>query len=106
VGFAMVILFVLILGLLVLGPKRLRTMLAHVARARAELENATRGLKSQLAAELEAAPDADKADCSHVLVGDCDLCSTFQSVPEPRKAAEDSLIRIRSTTKLSKARAG
>jgi Sec-independent protein translocase protein TatA len=74
VGFGMEILFVLMLGLLVLGPKQLHTLLAHAAQAKAELENATRGLKSQLAAELDAAPGARTADCSHVLVGDCDLC--------------------------------
>ena len=51
----MEILFVLILGLLILGPKQMHTILAHMARAKAELENATRGLKSQLAAEIEAA---------------------------------------------------
>ena len=72
-GFGMEILFVLMLGLLVLGPKRLHTLLARVARAKAELENATRGLKSQLAAELDAAPGTGKTDCSHVLIGDCDL---------------------------------
>jgi Sec-independent protein translocase protein TatA len=91
-GFGTEILFVLILGLLLLGPKRMHTMLAHVARAKAELENATRGLKSQLAAELEAAPTAGKTDCSHVLIGDCDLCSTFRSVPESHEPAEDVLI--------------
>lgn len=53
-GFGMEILFVLVLGLLVLGPKRLHTILGHVAQAKAELENAARGLKSQLAAELDA----------------------------------------------------
>ena len=92
-GFGMEILFVLMLGLLVLGPKRLQTMLVYVARAKAELENATRGLKSQLAAELDAAPGAGNTDCSHVLVGDCDLCSTFKSVPESREPAEDMLMR-------------
>ena len=85
-------LFVLMLGLLILGPKRLPAMLAHVARVKAELENATRGLKSQLAAELDAAPGAGKTDCSH-LVGDCDLCSTFKSVPESPVPAEDVLMR-------------
>ena len=35
-------------------------MLAHVARANAELENATRGLKAQLGPELDAAPEARK----------------------------------------------
>jgi Sec-independent protein translocase protein TatA len=89
VGFGMEILFVLMLGLLILGPKRLPTMLAHVARAKAELENATRGLKSQLAAELDAAPRGGKNDCSHVLLGDCELCSTFTSVPEFSEPAED-----------------
>jgi Sec-independent protein translocase protein TatA len=89
VGLGIEILFVLILGLLVLGPKRLHTMLAHVARAKAELENATRGLKSQLAAELDAARGAGKTDCSHVLLGDCDLCSTFKSVPECREPEND-----------------
>ena len=37
-GFGMEILFVLMLGLLILGPKRLHTMLAHVARAKAEAQ--------------------------------------------------------------------
>jgi Sec-independent protein translocase protein TatA len=88
VGFGMEILFVLMLGLLILGPKRLHTMLAHVARAKAELENATRGLKSQLDAELDAARGPGQADCSHVLVGDCELCSTFESVPEFSEPAQ------------------
>jgi Sec-independent protein translocase protein TatA len=72
----MEILFVLMLGLLLLGPKRLHTMLAHVARAKAELENATRGLKSQLAAELDADPRAGKTDCSLASVEDGELSPT------------------------------
>ena len=52
-GFGMEILFVLMLGLLILGPKRLHTMLAQVARAKAQFEEASRGFKSQLAAELD-----------------------------------------------------
>ena len=92
-GFGTEILFVLVLGLLILGPKRLHTMLAHVARAKAELENATRGLKSQLAAELDVAPGAGKSDCSHVLLGECELCSTFEPVPESREPAEGALMR-------------
>jgi Sec-independent protein translocase protein TatA len=55
VGFGTEILFMLVLGLLVLGPRRLYAMLGHMARAKAELENATRGIKSQLAAQLDAA---------------------------------------------------
>ncbi|MBZ5615729.1 MAG: hypothetical protein LAO23_17120 [Acidobacteriia bacterium] len=53
----MEILFVLVLGLLVLGPKRLHTLLGHVARAKAQFERARRGFKSRLAADLDA-PDA------------------------------------------------
>jgi Sec-independent protein translocase protein TatA len=89
----MEILFVLFIGLLVLGPTRLHTILGHVARAKAELENAARGLKSQLAAELDAAHGADTTDCCHVLVGDCDLCSTFKSGPESPALAEEGLTR-------------
>ncbi len=88
-GFGMEILFVLMLGLLILGPKRLHTMLARAARAEAELENATRGLRSQLAAELDAARGPGQTGCSHVLFGDCESCSTFESAPEfsePAKA--------------------
>ena len=69
-GFGTEILFLLMLGLLVLGPKRLHTMLTHVARAKAEFEDASRGLKSQLAAELDAAPRNCKTDCSPESVGD------------------------------------
>jgi Sec-independent protein translocase protein TatA len=89
----MEILFVLFIGLLVLGPKRLHTILGHVARAKADLENAARGLKSQLAAELDAAQSVNTTDCSHVLVGDCDLCTTFKSRAESRELAEDVLMR-------------
>jgi Sec-independent protein translocase protein TatA len=92
VGFGMEILFALMLGLVILGPKRLHTMLAHVARAKAELENAARGLKSQLAAELDATHEAGTTDCSHVLVGDCDRCSTFRSEPESMEPVEDTLV--------------
>jgi Sec-independent protein translocase protein TatA len=88
----MEILFVLFIGLLVLGPKRLHTILGRVAKAKAEFENAARGLKSQLAAELDAVSGAGQ-DCSHVLIGDCDLCSTFKSVPESREPAEGVLIQ-------------
>jgi Sec-independent protein translocase protein TatA len=55
VGFGAEILFVLLLGLLVLGPKRLHAMLGDVARAKAKFEEASRGFKSQLTAELKAA---------------------------------------------------
>jgi Sec-independent protein translocase protein TatA len=51
-GFGAEILFILLLGLLVLGPKRLHMVLADVARAKARFEEASRGFKSQLTAEL------------------------------------------------------
>ncbi|MGA2694760.1 MAG: hypothetical protein ABSE92_01790 [Terriglobales bacterium] len=52
-GFGTEILFIVMLGLLVLGPKQLYSMLGRAARTRAELENAVRGIKAQLAAELK-----------------------------------------------------
>lgn len=54
-GFGAEVLFILLLGLLALGPKRLQSVLADVARAKARFEEASRGFKSQLKAELEAA---------------------------------------------------
>jgi len=92
VGFGMEMLFVLMLGLLILGPKRLHTILVHVARTKAELQNATRGLRSQLTAELDAVRGPGKTGCSHVLVGDCELCSTFEPVPEFSEPAQDTVI--------------
>ncbi len=69
-GFGTEILFMLMLGLLVLGPKRLHTMLGHVARAKSQFEDASRGFKSQLAAELDATHQEGETDASHELVGD------------------------------------
>jgi Sec-independent protein translocase protein TatA len=70
VGFGTEILFMLMLALLVLGPKRLHAMLGHVARTKAELEKATRGVKSQLTAELDAAHHEGETTTSHELVAD------------------------------------
>ena len=64
------ILFVLMLGLLLLGPKQLHTLLGHVARAKAQFAQASRGFKAQLAEELDAAQDGKPRDSSHELVGD------------------------------------
>jgi Sec-independent protein translocase protein TatA len=58
------------LGLLVLGPKQLHALLGHVARAKAQFEEASRGFKSQLAAELDAADQEGETDASHELAGD------------------------------------
>jgi Sec-independent protein translocase protein TatA len=70
VGLGTEILFVLMLGLLVLGPKQLHALLKHVARAKAQFEEASRGLNSQLAAELDATHQERETDTSHELVGD------------------------------------
>ena len=56
------ILFVLMLGLLLLGPKQLHTLLGHVAQAKAQFEKVSRGFKSQLTAELDAAHQDGKTD--------------------------------------------
>ena len=56
-GFGTEILLILLLGLLVLGPKQMHALLGHVARAKAQFEAASRGFKSQLAAELDGAPE-------------------------------------------------
>ena len=55
-------LFMIILGLLMLGPKRLHTVLQHLAQMRADFEKASRGVKSQLASELEGFPQNLKSE--------------------------------------------
>ena len=52
-GLGTEILFVLMLGLLVLGPKQPHTLLGRVARAKAQFEEASRSFKSQLEAEFD-----------------------------------------------------
>jgi Sec-independent protein translocase protein TatA len=69
-GLGTEILFILMLGLLLLGPKQMHTLLGHVARAKAQFEEARRGIKSQLEAELDATRQERKADTSHELAGD------------------------------------
>ena len=69
-GLGTEILFILVLGLLVLGPKQMHTLLGHVARAKSEFEEASRGFKSQLAAELDATHHEGETDASRELVGD------------------------------------
>jgi len=48
---------------------RPHAMRGHVARAKAELENATRGIKSYLTAQLDAAPRESQMHCSYESVG-------------------------------------
>ena len=68
-GLATEIVFILALGLLLLGPKRLPEILAHVARAKARFENATRRFKSQLEAELEAEHGNSQTDSPQETAG-------------------------------------
>ncbi len=44
-GLGTEILFILMLGLLLLGPKQLHALLGHVARAKAQFEEASRGFE-------------------------------------------------------------
>ena len=44
------------------GPKRMPTMLGHVARAKAELHKASRAIKSQLPGEIKGALQAGRND--------------------------------------------
>jgi Sec-independent protein translocase protein TatA len=69
VGLGTEILLLLMLALVVLGPKQLHAMLGHAARAKTKFENATRGIRSQLTAELEAGDREGKADSSDELAG-------------------------------------
>jgi Sec-independent protein translocase protein TatA len=70
VGLGTEILFILVLGFLVLGPKQMQSLLGHVARAKAHLEEASRGLKSQLTTELDATHVNGETDASHESAGD------------------------------------
>ena len=69
-GFGTELLFLIMLGLVVLGPKHLHALLGHVARAKAQFEQASRGFKHQLAAELDAARQNGQTGRSHESVGD------------------------------------
>jgi Sec-independent protein translocase protein TatA len=69
VGLSTEILFILMLGLLVLGPKQMHTLLGHVARAKAQFEEASRGFKSQFAADLDVRRQEGETDASHELAG-------------------------------------
>jgi Sec-independent protein translocase protein TatA len=42
------------LGFVILGPERMHTMIGHLFRAKAELDKASRSMKSRLTAELHA----------------------------------------------------
>ena len=71
-GFGTELLFIVALGLVVLGPKRLHTVLAHVARAKAEFDKTSRGIKLELAAQLEGAPQGPKYEDELLLPREAD----------------------------------
>jgi Sec-independent protein translocase protein TatA len=62
VGFSTELLFLVMLGLVVLGPKRLHALLGHVARAKAEFEKASRSIQSQPRSQPEVAPHDQEYD--------------------------------------------
>jgi Sec-independent protein translocase protein TatA len=66
VAFGTEIVVMLVLGLLLLGPKRLPTILRHVARAKAQFETATHSFKSQLEGKLQSQHRNEKSDPSQV----------------------------------------
>ena len=68
-GIGTEVLFILVLALLLMGPKRLPAILAQVARVKAQFENATRSFKSQLEAELEAGQRNGQTDSPQETVG-------------------------------------
>ena len=68
-GFGTEILFILVLGFLLLGPKRLPTILGQLARAKDQFEKASRGLRSQLEAELEVEHRNGQTDSPQETVG-------------------------------------
>jgi Sec-independent protein translocase protein TatA len=58
-GLGTEILFLLMLGLVFLGPKQMHSLLRRVAKAKAQFDHATRTLKAQMAAELEQPPNPE-----------------------------------------------
>jgi Sec-independent protein translocase protein TatA len=63
------ILFIIVLGVLLLGPKRLPAILGSMARAKAQLEEATQSFKSQLERELKSQIPGEKTESSQEPVG-------------------------------------
>jgi sec-independent protein translocase protein TatA len=68
-GLSSEILFILVLALLVLGPKKVQTLLGGLARAKAEFEEMSRGFRSQLSSELDAREQARETGTPQELTG-------------------------------------
>jgi|HubBroStandDraft_6_1064221.scaffolds.fasta_scaffold390980_2 Sec-independent protein translocase protein TatA len=56
-GFGTEILMLVVVGFLVLGPKRMQEVVRAIASLKTKLEQTTREIKSQLAGELEGETD-------------------------------------------------
>lgn len=69
-GFGGEVLFMVALGLVLLGPKQLHVMLKHAARVRAEFQEASRNIKSQLTSELEGSNPEHENDSSNEMAED------------------------------------
>ena len=63
------ILFIIVLGVLLLDPKRLPAILGSVARAKAQFEEATQSFKSQLERELKSQIPGEYTESSQEPVG-------------------------------------
>lgn len=66
-GFGTELLFLVMLGLMVLGPKRMHTMLGYLGRAKAEFDKTSREIKSQVSAELQRTPQEGKNSSADVV---------------------------------------
>ena len=56
-GFGTELLFAVVLGFLILGPKRMHAVMGQVARAKTEFQKFSADFKTQLSADLKAAPE-------------------------------------------------
>lgn len=59
-GLGTELLLVVMFGFVVLGPKRMHSMLGYLGRAKAEFDKASREIKSQVSAELRREPQDGK----------------------------------------------
>lgn len=68
-GFGTEILFIVALAALLFGPRQLTAILGHVARAKAQFENAARNFKSQAEAELSGRNCDEQTDSFQEVAG-------------------------------------
>lgn len=78
-GFGTEILFLVVLGLVMLGPKRLQSVLAQVARAKDELAKASRDLKVHLETGPEGVPEGGENGDERLRLGGTDGAESVES---------------------------